>query len=71
VLIPEFGEVGIELELELLVLAVPTLLPLVVPIWSLELPVPPSFLLHPAKATTAQKMRIDFFINNSLVLFVG
>ena len=70
-LIPEFGEVGIELELELLVLVVPTLLPLVVPVWSLELPVPPSFLLHPAKATTAQKMRIDFFINNSLVLFVG
>ena len=65
-LVPEFGEV--EIELELLVLEVTTLLPLLVPVWSLELPVPPSFLLHPAKATTAQKMRIDFFIiTNSLV----
>jgi hypothetical protein len=63
----EFGEVELEVELELLVLEVPTLLP----VWSLELPVPPSFLLHPAKATTAQKMRIDFFINDFLVLFVG
>ena len=43
VLVPEFGEV--EIELELLVLEVTTLLPLLVPVWSLELPVPPSFLI--------------------------
>jgi hypothetical protein len=54
----ELGEV--ELEVELLVLVVRTLLPLLVPVWSLA---PPSFLLHPAKAMVAQKMRIDFFIN--------
>jgi len=50
----------VELELGPFVLVVPTLLPLVVPVWSL---VPPSFRLHPAKAVATQKRRIDFFIN--------
>jgi hypothetical protein len=66
----ELGAVELELELELLVLVVPTLLPLLVPllvpVWSVVVPVPPWFGPQPAKATAAQKMRIDFFISKFL-----
>jgi hypothetical protein len=60
------GEAG----LPWLVLVVLLLVPTLVPLWSLELPVPPSFWLQPTRASAAQKVSIVFFIVDSIDFYI-